>query len=173
MEIIIRPEKPDDFSAIYELNREAFGQENESILVELLRKSENYIPELSLVAVHDEDIAGHIMFSKIKVIEENGTENDSLSLAPMAVKTDLQKKGIGGKLVRRGLDDAKKMGFRSVIVLGHANYYPKFGFEKASRWDIKCPFKVPDEAFMAIELVPDALEKVKGTVRFPKEFEGV
>jgi len=84
-----------------------------------------------------------------------------------------QKKGIGGLLIRKGLSVALGLGFSSVIVLGHSDYYPKFGFRKASEWHIECPFAAPDEAFMAIELIEGALSGSSGTVEFPKEFDGV
>jgi predicted N-acetyltransferase YhbS len=89
----------------------------------------------------------------------------------LAVLPELQKQGIGEKLITEGLRKAKELGFSSVIVVGHKDYYPKYGFEKASKWNIKCSFKVPDEAFMAIELNIGALTEKSGIVEFPKEFE--
>jgi predicted N-acetyltransferase YhbS len=150
------------------VNQLAFQQENESKLIEKIRVGENFVPELSLVAELDGEMVGHILFSKIKIVGK--AEHESLALAPMAVLPKFQKQGIGGELVKAGLEIARKLGFDSVIVLGHADYYPRFGFEKASKWDIKCPFEVPDEAFMVIELVEDSLKDKAGTVRYPKEF---
>jgi predicted N-acetyltransferase YhbS len=112
--------------------------------------------------------ASLFLFSKIKIIGVK--EYESLALAPMAVLPKYQKQGIGAKLIKEGLKKAKKIGFDSVFVLGHKDYYPRFGFEKASRWNIKCPFKVPDEAFMAIELSVGALKERSGIVEYPKEF---
>lgn len=91
----------------------------------------------------------------------------------MAVSADFQKQGIGGQLIREGLKRAAALGFGSVIVLGHEHYYPKFGFEPASKWGIKAPFDVPDEVFMAIEIIPNALGNISGTVQYPKEFDSV
>jgi putative acetyltransferase len=89
----------------------------------------------------------------------------------MAVSPGFQNKGIGGQLINKGLDNARELGYRSVIVVGHENYYPKFGFVPAQKWNIKAPFDVPANVFMGIELVEDGLKNVEGTVVYPKEFE--
>ena len=89
----------------------------------------------------------------------------------MAVLPKFQKKGIGGSLIIEGLKKAKELGYKSVIVLGHKEYYPKFGFKKASKWGIVCPFEVPDEYFMAIELTAETLSEKTGTVVYPQEFK--
>ena len=164
----IRQEQRSDHKEVYEINKQAFNQENESKLIEKIREGENFVPELSLVAELNGEIVGHILFSKIKIIGED--EYESLALAPMAVAPEHQKQGIGGALVKTGLETAKNLGFESVILVGHSDYYPRFGFKRASIWGIKCPFEVPDEAFMAIELVEDSLKNKKGYVQFPKEF---
>ena len=167
--MIIRREKKEDFKSIYEINYQAFKQKNESELIERIRGSKNFVPELSLIAETNGRIVGHILLSKIKIKGEK--EYESLILAPMAVLSELQKQGIGEKLITEGLKKARELGFSSVIVLGHKDYYPKFGFEKASKWNIKCSLEVPDEAFMAIELNIGALTEKSGIVEFPKEFE--
>lgn len=164
----IRQEQKSDHRKVYEINKLVFNQENESMLIEKIRVGDSYVPELSLVAELDGEIIGHILFSKIKILGE--AEYESLALGPMAVVPKHQKKGIGGKLLTTGLEIAKELGFESVIVVGHKDYYPRFGFEKASKWNIKCPFEVPDEAFMAIELVENSLKNKDGTVQYPKEF---
>ena len=133
-----------------------------------IRKGKNFIPELSLVSEIDDEIVGHILFSRIKIVSDSVF--DSLALAPMAVVPKFQKQGIGSELIKKGIEKAKELGFDSVIVLGHKDYYPKFGFQKASKWNIKCPFQVPDEAFMAIELTERAFEDKAGTVEYPNEF---
>jgi predicted N-acetyltransferase YhbS len=167
--MIIRQEKNEDFKSIYEINYQAFKQKNESELIERIRSSKNFVPELSLIAEKNGKIVGHILLSKIKINGEK--EYESLILAPLAVLPELQKQGIGEKLITEGLRKAKELGFSSVIVVGHKDYYPKYGFEKASKWNIKCSFKFPDEAFMAIELNIGALTEKSGIVEFPKEFE--
>lgn len=166
----MRQEQPADHQAVYELNKAAFGQEGEAKLVELLRESDAFIPELSLVAVAGEEVVGHILFTKIKITDKNGRSFDSLALAPMAVKPARQRQGIGGKLITHGLSRARALGYASVIVLGHEAYYPKFGFAPAITWQIKPPFDVPENAFMAIELVTGGLQGVTGTVKYPEAF---
>jgi putative acetyltransferase len=166
--LIIRTEGEKDYERVYEINKLAFQQEDESKLIENIRKGENFIPELSLVAEIDNKIVGHILFSKIQIIGSSVFE--SLALAPMAVIPDLQKQGIGTALINKGMKKAKEMGFDSIIVLGHSEYYPKFGFLKASKWNITCPFEVPDEAFMAIELTEKGFDGKSGTVKYPDEF---
>nr|QNO42528.1 hypothetical protein MMHALIEK_00003 [Methanosarcinales archaeon ANME-2c ERB4] len=168
MNTTIRKEEEKDHKQIYEVNKLAFQQENESKLIEKIRKSENFILELSIVAEIDNRIVGHILFSKIKIIGDSDYE--SLALAPMAVIPEFQKRGIGSELIKKGIDKAKELGFDSIIVLGHKEYYPKFGFQRASKWDMKCPFEVPDGVFMAIELTEKAFEGKAGTVKYPDEF---
>ncbi|MCB1023837.1 MAG: N-acetyltransferase [Acidobacteria bacterium] len=173
MDVVIRQENSDDFEAVHEINALAFGQENEAELVRLLRSSDAFVPGLSLVAEIEELIVGHILFSKIQIIDEENNVSESLSLAPMSVRPGYQRKGIGGELIRSGLDKAKELNYGSVIVLGHEHYYPKFGFVAAEKWNIIAPLDVPQNVFMGIELVPNALENVTGTVKYPKEFEAV
>ncbi|MDF9794898.1 putative acetyltransferase [Catalinimonas alkaloidigena] len=173
IEVLIRPEQAEDTEAIHALNVAAFGRENESQLIELLRKSDAFIPKLSLVAVLDHEIAGHILFTKINIMGNNDQEYPSLALAPMAVAPDFQHQGIGSQLISQGLEKAKALAYTSVIVLGHEKYYPRFGFVPTSQWNIVPPFEVPASAFMGIELQAGALQDISGTVRYPKEFEMV
>jgi len=165
----IRPETEEDLTKITEVNDLAFGQKNEGILVERLRKTDSFISELSLVAELEGKIVGHILFYPV-TIRSADSEFLSLSLGPMAVIPELQRLGIGSQLVSEGLQAAKRLGHRSVIVLGHPEYYPRFGFKPASRWNIKAPFDAPDEAFMALELVAGELKDKGGTVEYPEEF---
>jgi predicted N-acetyltransferase YhbS len=174
MDIIIRKETVADYPEIKRIVKAAFekefGQDNETVLIEKLRRNPDFIPELSLVAVSGDRIVGYILFFPIK-IKINDTLSDSLSLAPMAVDPSLQRKGIGKRLVEEGLSTARDLGHKSVIVLGHAEYYPRFGFRPASKWNIKPSFEgVPDNAFLAIELVDGALNDVRGIVQYPEEF---
>jgi putative acetyltransferase len=172
MKINIRAEKPGDYLAVKKVHDQAFGQPNEGLLVEKLRLNPDFIPALSLVAEMDGSIIGHILFFPIKV-KGPAASYDALALAPMAVLPDLQKKGMGGQLITKGLETAQALGFRSVIVVGHPEYYPRFGFVPASRWGIQAPFDLPDEVFMAKELVADGLKEVSGMVAYPGEFEEV
>lgn len=173
MDLTIRPETATDYAFVYEINKIAFGQDAEARLVDLLRQNIEFIPGLSLVAQLGPQIVGHILFSKIYIEDHCGNRFESLALAPLAILPEFQKKGIGKKLVRCGLQKAAELGFKSVIVLGHEHYYPKFGFRPAGRWNINAPFEVSANAFMAIELVQDGLNGVSGTVVYSKEFDGV
>lgn len=168
--IIVRPEDPSDYAAIYEVNRYAFGQDNEAELVEALRRSPEFIPELSLVAEVAGCVVGHILFSPT-VITARTQAVPTLLLAPMAVDPDHQRRGVGSALVREGLDACRRLGHTSVIVLGHAGYYPRFGFVPAIPKGIVPPFSVPEDAFMVCELIPGTLDGVQGTVRFPPAFD--
>jgi putative acetyltransferase len=167
----IRQESSSDFSDVYEIHQYAFGQRNEADLVVALHDSDAFISELSLVAIFKNQVVGHILFTKLKIVNDKGIEFESLSLAPMAVKSGCQLQGIGSQLIRYGINKARELGYRSIIVLGHKNYYPRFGFEPTTKWQIKPPFDVPSDIFMALELVPNALHGITGTVQYPKEFE--
>ncbi len=170
MNISIRQDNEYDRKAVYELNVLAFDGVDEADLIDRLRESTAYIPELSLVAVHESHIVGHILFSPVRIINSGGQEVISLALAPMAVHPAYQKQGVGSMLIREGLNAAKKAGFHSVIVLGHTEYYPRFGFRPTEHWNIHPPFALPPGVFMALELSPDALKDVNGIVEYPIEF---
>lgn len=173
-QVTLRQEEQTDFSQVFDLNCTAFGREDEAKLVEALRKNETaFVPELSIVAMIDKKVIGHILFTIINIKDESGNLYESLALGPMAVEPKVQKNGIGGQLIHKGFEVATDLGFKSIIVLGHEHYYPKFGFEPAEKWDIKAPFEVPSNVFMAIELVPNALKNITGTAIYPKEFKTV
>lgn len=175
MDIFIKPELSEQYSATEEIVKSAFlneeySDQKEHQLVKRIRQSEAFIPELSLVALNQENVMiGHILLSKIKIIDED-KQTDSLALAPVSVAPEYQRKGIGSQLIHHALKRAKELGYSSVIVLGHEAYYPKFGFKRASLWNIQAPFEVPDEAFMALELTEKALENVRGVVHYSKAF---
>ena len=169
MDVLIRNERKNDYNQIRKINGLAFGQENEGIMIDALRKTSDFNYLLSLVAEVKGRIVGHILLYPIKIKNEN-EEYTVLSLAPMAVHPEFQNKGIGIKLVKKGLAIAKETGFDAVIVVGHPKYYPRFGFTPAKKWNIKIPFEVPDDVFLALELKENALKKISGTVDFPKEF---
>jgi len=170
--VAIRPEIEKDHPAIYEVNKLAFGRDAEAKLVDKLRKSSGFIPELSLVALTNGQVVGHIMFSLIS-IESPKLSVSALGLAPIAVRPDYQKRGIGSQLIRKGIYEARRVGHKIVILIGHPTYYPRFGFTPATEKGLKVPFDAPDEAFMALELVPRALDGINGTVIHPPEFSDV
>ncbi|NLN32838.1 MAG: N-acetyltransferase [Flavobacteriaceae bacterium] len=171
----IQQEEKEDYDEVFKLIENAFKDElytdhKEQFLVERLRKSESFIPELSLVAEIDQEIVGYILLTKIKIINNNSQPTTSLALAPVAVLKKHQGKGIGGNLIRKAHGIAKELNFGSIILLGHEKYYPMFGYEMTKNYSIKLPFDVPDENCMLIELTENALENVNGIVEYPKEF---
>lgn len=171
MQVKIRQEDTTDYQAVFEVNKFAFGQDNEATLVDSLRNSMAFVPELSLVATFDNEIVGHILFTKIKIVHDDRSETESLALAPMAVKPEFQNKGVGGQLIQAGLHIARQLEYKSVVVLGHKVYYRQFGFDTAKKWGINPPFIVKDEEnFMAVELINDGLRGVNGVVQYPPAF---
>lgn len=174
MNILIRQETEKDYQLSETVVEKAFknaehSDHREQILVAKLRKSDVFVPKLCLVAEINEEIVGHIMLTKL-LIRDGEKKYESLALAPVSVLPEYQSKGIGSKLIVQGLKFSKEMGFKSVIVLGHDKYYPRFGFRPASKWGIKAPFDVPDESFMALELEDGSLDGITGTVSYSKEF---
>ena len=165
----IRTEKLEDYQAIQHVNGEAFGGVDEAELVDQLRHNTLFNPELSLVAIDKGEVIGHILFFPIHIQDEKN-KYSSLALAPMSVLPKCQKKGIGSELVKVGFEKAKELGYTSVIVLGHPEYYPRFGFLPALQFDIQPPVKEWSSAFFVKELECDALAEVSGTVVYPAEF---
>ena len=164
----VRAEAPGDEDAIRGLNELAFGGRTEADLVDALRGSEAWLPEFSLVAEDGAGIVGHVLFSVVRL--DSGPE--LLSLGPMAVMPERQRGGVGSALIGRGLELSRTTSYPLVVVLGHPAYYPRFGFEPASGYDIGTPYEVPDEAWMALPL-PRYDERVRGTVVYPPAWSGV
>jgi len=163
--VTIRRRVPADDDAIGGLNDAAFGGTAEARLVADLRAAG--LTEVELVATADTRIVGHILFSRLVVIS-GGRLVDALALAPMAVRPDRQRQGIGTALVRAGLNIARANGCHAVIVLGHPGFYPRFGFSAARARHLKAPFK--GDSFMALEFVPGALDGDDGAVVYPPPF---
>ena len=164
--MIIRPETAADESAIHALNVAAFPSDAEARLVDCLRASAD--PVISLVAESDGDVVGHILFSPVTHAERASIR--SMGLAPMAVLPERQRQGIGSQLVDAGLRACREAGVEALVVLGHPQYYPRFGFVPASEFSIDSEYDVPDDTFMALELVPGALAGTPGTVRYHRAF---
>jgi putative acetyltransferase len=160
-----RPEAPDDAGAIREVNLAAFPTAEEADLVEALRAGDAWVDGLSIVAVDSEGaVVGHALLTRCHV-----DGSPALALAPCAVLPHLQGRGAGSAAIRAGLESARAMGENLVLVLGHAKYYPRFGFTPASRFGIRPSFDVPDETMMALALDPDA-EIPRGTISYPAPF---
>ena len=168
--MIVRAEIAEDYEAVRRVNESAFGRPNEADLVEALRSHAR--PHISLVAVLDGQVVGHIFFSPV-LIESEGGVWSAMGLAPMAVQPEYQGQGIGGRLVREGLSECQRLGHSVVVVLGHPDYYPRFGFTKARLKGLRCEYDVPDEVFMVTELEPQALDGRQGLVKYHPEFGNV
>ena len=167
--INIRTETTQDVAAVRRVNELAFGQPLEANLVDALRK--NARPQISLVATNGEDVVGHIFFSRV-TLEPDQPHLSIMGLAPMGVLPDLQRHGIGSQLVRAGLTECDQLGCDAVVVLGHPEFYPRFGFIPASRKGLRCEYPVPDDVFMVLELKPNAIT-AEGLVKYRPEFSRV
>lgn len=174
MQLTIRPEKPTDFLLVFQLIEEAFAKmqyssHTEQFIVEKLRKTEAYIPELSLVAEKEEAIVGHIILSKIKI--DNGEQQfNGLILGPVSVWPRLHGQGIGGQLIKMAHKVAKALGHKIIVLLGHKDYYPRFGYQLMQDYGIQLPHEASPENCMVIGLTPTALDGVSGTVIYSKPF---
>lgn len=172
--IIIRKEIVEDHQAVEQLVEWAFktmpySDGTEHQIVHRLRKSAAFIPELSLVAERDNQMIGHILLTKIQIKNEQQSV-EGLSLAPVSVHPDWQRQGIGGQLIKRAHAIARKLGFQSVVLLGHKDYYPRFGYRPTTDFGICLPFDSPPENCMILELQPNSLQGITGTVQYPAAF---
>lgn len=177
--VTIRQEQPEDIAGVRAINLVAFaphtrlekevGQSAEAGIVDSIRSA---CPDVvSLVAVDADRVVGHIFFSAVFVSTAGGAVQ-GMGLAPMAVLPERQRQGIGSKLVHVGIDAMRKRGCPFVIVLGHPEYYPRFGFVPASRHGLSCQWDgVPDEAFMVLILDDDTMASVSGVAKYRDEFD--
>jgi len=166
--LIVRGENTEDTmerSLIRSINEAAFGRPDEADLVDALRTAGVVL--VSLVAEVDQRIVGHILFSRMWIETTSGS-CPAAALAPMAVLPGHQRRGIGRRLIRHGLDLLRRRGERIVIVLGHPDYYPRFGFSSEKARSLESPFS--PKSFMAMELSPGALDGIRGRVRYPVAF---
>lgn len=167
--ISIRSEETGDIAAVREVNERAFGQPAEADIVDNIRKACG--DALSLVAVREGQVVGHILFSPA-TIETNDGVVKGMGLAPMAVLPEYQRQGIGEKMGESGLASLREQACAFVIVVGHPEYYPRFGFEPASNHGIRCQWEgVPDEAFMILVLDEPRMKGVSGVARYRDEFD--
>ena len=163
----IRSEIPSDIEVIHDVNEQAFETEAEAVLVDRLR--DRGVVTLSLVAIEDDDIVGHILFTPVTIESEHAKYN-TVTLAPVAVLPQYQRRGIGARLIEHAFDECRRMGHNIVVLIGHPEYYPRFGFVPARPKGLISEFEVPDEAWMVAELTPGALDGISGEVRFQPEF---
>jgi putative acetyltransferase len=167
--ISIRKEEPGDVAAVRRVNELAFGQPQEAAIVDRIRQRCDDV--LSLVALDGDEVVGHILFSPATIEGPEGPVG-GMGLAPMAVLPQRQRQGIGSALVKDGLKRLTADGCPFVVVLGHAGYYPRFGFEPASRKALQCQWDgIPDEAFMVAMLDHKVMTGVSGVIRYRPEFD--
>jgi len=162
---VIRLEEPGDRATLRAINLAAFGEPDEAKLVEALHEHGAVL--VSLVAEVDSRTVGHILFSRMWIDAPSGTVA-AVALGPMAVLPGHQRRGIGGRLIARGLDLLRERGERIVIVLGHPEYYSRFGFSAEKARGLDHPF--PPEALMALELEAGALAHVHGKLKYDAAF---
>jgi putative acetyltransferase len=162
----IREEHPDDVAAIRDVNARAFGRLQEADLVDALRS--NGAVSLSLVATVGREALGHILYSPVRVGQISGT-----GLGPMAVAPEHQRRRIGSQLVETGNRMLKELGCPFVVVLGHPDFYPRFGFKPASTYGVACQWAVPDNVFMLSVLDAEALRGLSGLAEYRPEFSSV
>ncbi|WP_099221894.1 GNAT family N-acetyltransferase [Listeria costaricensis] len=166
----IRKQQTEENLLIRAILTEAFGREDEADLVEQIRATAYYLPALSLVAeLRDQTLSGYLLFSEIELKTADETRL-ILGLAPLAVRPAHQRNGIGSALVEEGLRLAKQKAYPAVAVLGHADYYPRFGFRPSTDFGIPAPFAVPEENYLLLELYPDSLKNLAGTIQYPEAF---
>ncbi len=164
---IVREERPEDFDAIAAVVEAAFGKPEEARMIDEIRRSGGYVPELSFVAELAGRVVGHTMLSYVRL---EGSPRRLLELAPMAVHPAHQRQGIGSALAHAALAAADELGEPLVLVLGHPTYYPRFGFRRASELGLVPPSaEIPDEAFMAVPLRTYD-HTIRGRVVFPPAF---
>jgi putative acetyltransferase len=167
----IRYEEQRDAVAVRRVNEQAFGRKAEADLVDALRRRKD-ITLISLVAVEEEDVVGHILFSPVKVASKEG-DWEAMGLGPLAVKPERQRRGIGSELVEAGVVECRQLGYEAVVVLGHPDYYSRFGFVCSRQLGIEWEGDAPAEAFMVLELREGALANREGVVAYLPEFGAV
>lgn len=171
--LVVRKEIPEDQDAVYQVVLAAFESADEADLVNRLRPLPSVI---SLIAELEGELVGHIMFSPVRLIgrNEQSIGINIAGLAPVAVSPNHQKKGIGKRLIIAGLEACQAAEFVACVLLGHPDYYPKFGFKPAlPTFNLTSTYKVPDPVFMALELIPNSLNSVSGTIHYHPTFAGV
>ena len=174
MNLTLRQEKASDISTVQSViqsafDNQAFSDQSEHHLVNAIRKSSQFIPELSLVAVYKTKVIGHVLMTPIR-INNNGGNHRGLALAPISVHPNYQGEGVGSQLMHFAHKMALENGYEFIAILGHEAYYPRFGYTPAHTFGIQFPFGAPKENCMMIELIPGALEDVNGMIEYLPEF---
>lgn len=168
--MIIRSETQADYPAIAHIHKLAFGREEEAYLVEKIRNSQYYIPQLTLIAEVNNSVVAHSMLSYINLVGEQTFQ--VIGLAPIAVHPDFQNQGIGSALVNAGLNQANVLGETLIVVLGHSQFYSRFGFKPSVNFNIESPFPVPEDVFM-VKTLANYQSKYRGKIVYPESFQSV
>lgn len=167
MRLLIRKEQERDFDEIYRLNYESFDQKDEAELIDELRENNGVI--ISLVALLSNLLAGHILYAPCQITSHNTTLTGA-ALGSMAVLPEYQNKGIGKELVKESIEIISEAGYPFITVLGHPEYFPKFGFEPAKKHGLQFQWNVPDNVFMGLILDKERMSNIRGTVYYRPEF---
>jgi putative acetyltransferase len=167
--MMIRVERESDITSVHAVHEAAFPTSSEAFLVDGLRRMAD--PIVSLVAEERGRVVGHILFTPVSL--DGWPDLVIMGLAPMAVLPGHQRAGIGSAMVRAGLDQCRLLSVSAIVVLGHPEFYPRFGFLPSTRFDIRSEYDVPEDVFMALELDPGSLAGVSGTVRYHDAFNAV
>jgi putative acetyltransferase len=168
----IRKETPLDFDLITEVNDLAFKNPQKSQLIQALRKNDAFKEELSLVATENETVIGYLLLFPTYITNDY-RRHSTLLLASMAVLPDRQKQGAGTALIKEAMKQGEKVGFGSIFVSENSEYFFRFGFKKASRWNITMPVSAPGETVLAVELNRQGFSQVSGTISVPEEFNSI
>lgn len=167
--VVIRPEKPQDYAGIHEVNRLAFRRESEARLVENLRVSPGFIPELALVAVGGKNVVGYVLLSPVNLETPDGSI-PTLALMPMAVRPEFLKEDVGLKLLRHAFKECQRQGYKCVVAVGPPERFAPYGFIPAQRKDLRSLPRIPGGELMVLELETGTLDDTRGTIKFPPLF---
>ena len=170
--IMIRQEEESDRQRILDVTRFAFEKDEEPELVKRIWESNDFIPELSLVAIDGDVVVGHLIFTAM-TIQTDDEDIQALCLGPVSIDPERQKQGIGVRLIRHGLAECQRLGYHIIVLVGHPEYYPRFGFRPANERGLSIGIEAPPEAFMVYEGISGALDDVTGTVVFSSAFDGM
>lgn len=176
--MILRLERPEDYRTVEELTRDAFWKNSrhmcdEHLLVNRLRNVSSFVKELDYVAEMNGKIVGHIIYTKSKVEDGSGKGYELLTFGPLSVSPEYQNTGIGKALMLKTFEEARKLRYRAVIILGHPDYYPRVGFRPASEFGITTADGKNFDAFMALPLYPGALDGITGRFFFDPVYDNL
>jgi predicted N-acetyltransferase YhbS len=176
MDILIRPEDEKDFKNVEYMIREAFWDLykpgcDEHLIAHNMRKSPDFVKELDYVACDGDVIAGNIIYSRAKVINDDNDEFEVLCMGPLAVLPSYQKKGIGSLLMNCSIEKARQLGYKAIFLFGNPEYYKRLGFRNTGEYNIQTSSGENFDAFMALELYNGSLKQVSGKFFASGSFE--